>query len=129
VDSDRGLGHDEWVHIAGVYDGNAVKCYVNGQLSNSETVGAITLLQDENPLSIGDAVDVDRAFFGKIDDVQVYDYALTDQEVAWLATEGTGYVPLRTPTNLYETGALVVNFKDYAVLMASWLDEQLFPAE
>jgi hypothetical protein len=130
ADGSQKLGHNEWVHLAGLYDGNEVECYINGQLSNSETIGPITLLQDPNALSMGDAVDVDRAFVGKVDDVQLYNYALTDQEVAWLATEGTGYMALMSQTNLWDSepaGQKAINLRDMAVVLGSWLEEKLWP--
>jgi len=64
------LRGNEWAHIAGVYDGSSVTCYLNGQLANSEAIGAITLLQDANCLSVGDAVDGAREFIGVVDDVE-----------------------------------------------------------
>jgi len=68
-------------------------------------------------------------YIGKIDDFQVYDYALSPKEIAWLATDGTGslYVPLQTPTNLYDVAPHIVNFKDLAVFADNWLEELLWP--
>ncbi|MHC4500128.1 MAG: LamG domain-containing protein, partial [Planctomycetota bacterium] len=130
LDSEDELRRNEWTHLAGTYDGNAVACYVNGQLSNSSTVGAVPLLQDTNELAIGDAVDVDRAFIGTVDDVQVYDYALSYAEVAYLATEGTGYLALVSQVNLYDAeppGEQAINLRDIAVFLDSWLEEKLWP--
>jgi hypothetical protein len=125
------LGRNEWIHLAGSYDGNNVKCYVNGQLSGSETIGVIALLQDSNDLSIGNRSDAnDRAFIGTVDDVRVYDRALLDSEIAFIATDGTGYFPLISETNLYDLepdGQKAVNFRDYAVLLESWLEQILWP--
>jgi len=132
VDASQTIGRDEWVHFAGTCDGSSVKCYVNGQLDGSITVGSITLLQDSNSLSIGDAVDVERAFFGKVDDVRLYNVALSDENIAYIATQGTGYVPLPTEVNVYDSepaGSKAVNFKDYAIVMQTWLEEKLWPAD
>jgi len=59
---------------------------------------------------------------GAIDDFQVYDYALSGDEIAWIATDGTGqrYVPLDAPTDLIPSNR--VNFEDYSVLVDQWLD-------
>jgi hypothetical protein len=126
------IWHDEWVHIAGTYDGNTMECYINGWLSNANAIGAVTLLQDSNALAIGDAVDVYRAFIGKVDDVRVYDYGLSGPEVAYLATEGTGYVLLTSQVNLYDEEPScwkVISFKDYSVLASMWLEQKLWPAQ
>ena len=131
IDSpENSLWHDTWVHVAGSYDGNAVKVYVNGRLAESRTVGAQTILSDTNSLAIGDAVDVDRALIGKVDDVRVYDVALSDENVAHIATQGTGYVPLQAEVNIYDAeavGSKAVNFKDLAELMTAWLEQKLWP--
>jgi hypothetical protein len=65
---------------------------------------------------------------GKLDDFQVYDYALSGSEVAWLATDGTGEIkiPLTTKSNLYLDGGTandmnqVVNFEDLSVMGDQW---------
>jgi len=122
----------EWHHIAGTYDGGSVNCYVNGRLDESDSNVVIILLQDTNSLAIGNMVDADRAYFGKVDDVQVYDYALSRAQVAYLATENTGYMPLTSEANLYDgepVGQKAINFKDYTVLAGSWLEEKLWPTD
>jgi len=136
--SDRPTRIGEWTHIAGTYDGSAISFYENGRLANSDAnVGAVTLLQDSESLAIGSAVDVNGAFIGAIDDVRVYNYALSAEQVAYIATKstggtGTGYMPLLSQTNIYDAepaGQKAVNLRDYAELMNSWLEEKLWPSE
>jgi hypothetical protein len=127
---ENSLAHDTWVHVAGSYDGDTVKVYINGRLADSDSIGAETIIVDSNGLAIGDAVDVDRAFIGKVDDVRVYDVALSDENVAYIATQGTGYVPLQADVNIYDAeaaGSKAVNFKDLAELMTAWLEQKLWP--
>jgi hypothetical protein len=62
---------------------------------------------------------------GKLDDFQIYDYALSAAEVQYLATDGTGslLLPLTIRENLKVDGnpaAEIVNFKDFAVLANQW---------
>jgi hypothetical protein len=67
---------------------------------------------------------------GKIDDFRMYDYALNADQVAWIATNGTGslYVPLAEPTNLKRGSSPErVDFSDFAVFANQWLTEQLWP--
>jgi hypothetical protein len=125
---------DDWLHLAGTYDGdtNTVKSYVNGQLDDSRddanfvVVQGLTLSQDTKGLAIGSkAESLDNEFEGTVDEVRVYDCALSEAEVRWLATDGTGYIPLTLPYNLYdkeEAGKQAINFKDFAELMEHWLD-------
>jgi hypothetical protein len=126
------LAMNEWIHVAGTYEGTTMTLYVNGQVADSnDSVGSFTISQDPNGLAIGNRSDAnDRAFHGKIDDVRVYATALSEVEIAHLATQGTGYVPLQSLANLYDNesaGNKAVNFRDYAVIMNAWLEEKLWP--
>ncbi len=131
VDSLEELRSDEWIHIAGTYDGNTLKCYVNGQVSNSTTVGPVGILANADGLAIGNRADaMNRGFIGKVDDVRLYNRGLSDAEVAWLATEGGGYVPLTSVANIYDAesaGEKVVNFRDFGLLASDWLEESFWP--
>jgi hypothetical protein len=129
---DDTLERGEWVHLAGTYDGSLVKCYIDGQVvGDNDQAIAIALSQDTNDLAIGNRPDAnDRPFKGTIDEVRVYGRALSAAEVAWLATDGTGYVPLRSPANLHDEepkGQKVVNFKDFDRMLDTWLLELLWP--
>jgi len=64
---------------------------------------------------------------GLIDDFRIYDYALSQQEVAYIATNGTGVFdqPLMSPANLSADGR--INLKDFAILANKWLDKRLWP--
>jgi len=95
VVSDIDIGLNEWVHLAGSYDGDSDRIYVNGRLADEETVSPYGILVDPNHgLAIGNRTDANnRAFIGKIDDVRVYNYALSDENIAYIGTQGTGYVP------------------------------------
>lgn len=70
----------QWHHLAGTYDGQAAKIYVNGKLQGS--VDAQITHDQGRPLTIGKASWVDQAYFaGVIDEVKVYDRALTAMEI------------------------------------------------
>ena len=56
---------DQWVHVAGTYDGVQLKLYVNGDLVGS-TASSTTMVVSSSALSIG------RYFSGDMDDVQIY---------------------------------------------------------
>jgi hypothetical protein len=74
------LEDDVWTHLAITYDGDHLRIYVNGELSESRAVGPLSLSSD-GPLYIGCAPDFGEAFNGRIDEVRVYNRALVESEV------------------------------------------------
>jgi len=71
-------------------------------------------------------------WIGRMDDFQVYDYALSQAEVQWLVTDGTGYVflPLVSPANIKADGTpiqQIVNFGDLAIMGQQWHTQILWP--
>jgi hypothetical protein len=67
-----------WYHIAGTYDGFELKIYVNGILEN--TLGQLGTNRAATGFYFGNGSIV--PFEGKIDDVRIYNRALSDQEIA-----------------------------------------------
>jgi len=82
-----------WYHVVGVYDDKDVRVYLNGELRGRRTFDLETgsTTPDKN-LVIG-AMSYDstiKAFFGgKIDEVRIYDGALSDAEVLSLYENGS----------------------------------------
>ena len=69
-----------WSHLAATYDGAALRLYVNGALLSTRAVtGSITA--SANPLRIGGNNIWGEFFNGVIDEVRVYNRALTAQEI------------------------------------------------
>ena len=74
------LGLDTWTHLAGTYDGTTMRLYVNGlQVASQASAGNI--LTSANPLQIGGDSIFGQTFEGKIDEVRVYDRALSVSEI------------------------------------------------
>jgi len=70
----------KWYQIVGVYDGSHIKIYVNGKLEKSTTLtGKIKVSNSD--INIGRRTWKDRYFNGVIDEVSVYNKALTDEEI------------------------------------------------
>lgn len=82
-----------WVHIAGTYDHNGVRLYRNGALIKTEPNINIVLLNSAQPLYIGTEGILGRTFQGKIDDVRIYDRALSDSEILLLYKSGLPPAP------------------------------------
>jgi hypothetical protein len=134
AESDDGvIDRDEWIHVAGTFDGNSAKCYINGEVAGTEPNAylVVFLSQDTNDLAIGSMSDDDRApFEGAIDDVRVYNYGLSPEEVAHIATDGKGVFAVQSVANLYndeDPGDRAVNLRDFAVLANDWLVRKLYP--
>ena len=89
----------QWYHIAGVYDGEHLLLYTNGQLAaSSSTSGSI--VPSVNTLRIGsDPTDPSRGFMGLVDEVSIYNRALTASEIQAIYAAGRGgKCPLTPPT-------------------------------
>jgi len=72
---------NKWTHIAGVYDGSTVKIYINGVLkATTSTTGALKI--NSTPLYIGASPEFSsREFIGGIDEVSIWNKALTASEI------------------------------------------------
>lgn len=80
---------DIWQHVACTYDGAFKRVYVNGvEIGAYARTGAITTT---NTVSIGGHINAtDRNFRGELDDVRIYNRALTAQEIYRMAAVETG---------------------------------------
>jgi hypothetical protein len=120
----------EWYHIAGTYDQNEQLMYCNGVVEDSETRGAFELFTDPNDgLGIGGRYgDTGGRFNGRIDDVRVYDRAVTAAEIGYIACGPDGVCLLESAANLVGGEDLeVINFRDFAKIFEYWGNEQLWP--
>ncbi len=83
------IGPDEWVHLAATYDGARIRLYVDGELAATQE--ASHPWDEAGALKIGcDAAD--GPFWGRIDEVRVYDWTLNAGEIA-----SDMETPLQTP--------------------------------
>lgn len=81
---------DEWSYVTGVRDGHNLYLYVNGVLVGTATDPVVTNTNSNIPLNIGSASFTEapyrRYFFnGKIDDIRIYNRALSGQEISKLS--------------------------------------------
>lgn len=78
-------GAGEWHHIAGVGDGANMYIYVDGTLVADRTYATTTYGNNNNPFNIGGNITSGTEYFqGLIDEVVVYDRALSAAEIALL---------------------------------------------
>ncbi|MEO8351237.1 MAG: LamG domain-containing protein [Chthoniobacteraceae bacterium] len=83
----------EWIHLAGTYDHKEFRLYVNGALVKSAPCSVPFHFADKNPTIIGGNTNsqgnkwVD-CFHGLIDEVRLYNRALSEDEISKLNTAG-----------------------------------------
>lgn len=77
------LGTSNWVHLAWVYNGSTLKLYVNGvERASGSTSGTGTGTNPYNQLTIGMHPNVSQYASAIIDDVSIFNRALSGTEVA-----------------------------------------------
>ena len=73
-------GH--WHHVAGVYDQEKIYLYIDGSMDASATASGMIRVNDE-PVYIGENSQMTNRFWnGMIDDVRIYNYALSAEEIS-----------------------------------------------
>ncbi len=84
VRSKQELRDANWHHVAATFDGRQIALYLDGELQQTAEAKA-PLARNSDPVLIGDnAARRGRYFDGWVDDVRIYGYALTAQEVQGL---------------------------------------------
>lgn len=71
----------EWHHIAAVIDKPNVRMYVDGVLMSEYTVDDAPLAGSGTPTRIGGSLAIDGGTVGLIDEVKIFDHALTQEEI------------------------------------------------
>jgi glucose/arabinose dehydrogenase len=76
-------------NIVGVFDGNAVKIYSNGFLVDMVAFSGDYIADPDVPLNIGlNSYDYEQVWNGAIDEVRLYDKAISQDEIQGLANYG-----------------------------------------
>ncbi|MFQ6041496.1 MAG: LamG domain-containing protein, partial [Candidatus Poribacteria bacterium] len=72
---------NEWHFLVGTWDGGTLKLYIDGSL-DAEMPCAGTLLTNDEPMFIGARGGTQRFLVGALDEIKVYNYALSPDEIA-----------------------------------------------
>jgi hypothetical protein len=78
----------EWTHLALVFENNNLALYVNGQQENNMNLQPADIMYSNLPFSVGTSRGngTNTQFEGNIDEVYLFDYALSSTEVGDLAS-------------------------------------------
>jgi len=122
------LVEGEWHHLTMIADRTGTpawtEMFLDGVSAGVTTGSASALVLGD--LDFGSYQENDRWWNGQFDDIQVYDYALSANEVLGARGLGSVYTELTSPANLSDDEPInekIVNFKDYDVLLSWWLME------
>jgi hypothetical protein len=103
VSSAVNVNYGEWVHIAGVYDGTAVRIYING-VGQGSAVQSGNILGFNQPLYIGAHGLPGEFAKGVIDEVRIYSRAMSPTQVQTLYGFTDGIVIPAPPSELRIVG-------------------------
>ncbi len=85
VTSTTFLNLNTWYHVAGTFDGDTLKCYINGNLAGTTPFKGTIRDSSAYDLKIGrlayTGIGQDRFFNGKIDEVRIWNRALSQSEL------------------------------------------------
>jgi hypothetical protein len=119
----------EWHHLSGTYDGTTIRWYGDGvQVGSTARV-----IDTQDNVQVGKrGHDAGGYWPGLVDEFRIYSVALSEAQIAYLATKGaaTLHVVIPSDADLYQgeaPGSQWINFKDYAVITGNWLEEILWP--
>ncbi len=100
--------------------------FLNGVLINSRTDSS-KIISPFDSFMIGSGWYGD--YDGLMDDLRIYNYALSQPEIAYAATNGTGIfdLPLMTPSDLHPDNK--IDFNDLMILANHWLGSSLIPGD
>jgi hypothetical protein len=106
VTSSSTIPKNQWVHIAGVYDGATLQIYINGKPNGSSAAYTSSLNDSTGKFAIGATYDNaagDDFFNGLIDDIRIFPHALKPQQIKRLYSGGQGRgIGLRPSRYVYE---------------------------
>ena len=71
-----------WLHVAATFDGQQIKLYVDGVLDAVMAAAGLQIGSNGNGLGIGAQDDGDKPYSGAVDQVHLYDFALTQAEIS-----------------------------------------------
>lgn len=118
---------NQWHHVATVFNGSTLRMYYDGVFIGSQPM-VMTITADNRPLAIGgDVPGFLEIFNGKIDDVCIYNRALSDADILQLKNQTTvsavsGLTPRLTMGRVVPNPANAESRLDYTLAEAQHVD-------
>jgi hypothetical protein len=83
----KSVNDGQWHHIVGIYDGSKMYLIIDGEMDSSQSASG-RINTNNHPVYIGEnSENTSRYWNGLIDDVRIYNYALSKEEVAALSSQ------------------------------------------
>lgn len=118
----------QWHFVAATYDGSEMKIYVDGVRKATATNTLTNFAAWQFPMTIA-GLDyqgsINNRFSGQIDDLKIYNYAFTSEDIAqeYLGVEGGWICDTDKPELAYDFDKnCQIDLGDLAVFAATWLD-------
>ncbi len=91
AETNSALTLNQWYHIVGLWDGSTVKIYVNGVLQTTTgSASSIAYNSGKNDfIGLYGHTPNEKYFTGQLDDVRIYNYALTKQQIQQVMNQGS----------------------------------------
>ncbi|MCK5416696.1 hypothetical protein KAI92_04680, partial [Candidatus Parcubacteria bacterium] len=104
--TDKTFSTGVWTNICVVSDGSIIKAYVDASQSSNTYTPLSCIYENAVDLTFGATAAFNGDFDGKIDEVRIYNRALSQREIAELYNQGKASSEWHFRNNLNETGTL-----------------------
>ena len=117
---------NNWHHVAVAFNGSSAVLYIDGVRAAS---GSYTLGDGlDSTFWIGRNESINERFDGYLDDIRIFNYALTDETVVDIFHAETGqYICLYEQANDLNKDC-AVNLFDFAIIAENWLKNGFYPS-
>ena len=129
------LSNDTWAQVVCTYDGDVARIYIDGVLINQSGALNAPFLDRDGDFRIGSVVTPVQSIDGLIDEVRVYNYALSNIEIAAEYTTITG-LPVCLDPDIFVlpngrsvdlNDDCIIDLADFVILSGNWLACRLVP--
>jgi hypothetical protein len=132
--SGLGIANDEWHLVTITYNGSQVVTYFDGLPVQTNNYSATNFAPWQYPfplLSINSRGMIGTEnFAGGVDDMRIYNYALTAEQVAQMYYDTTGEKVCLYGNPAYDlNGNCIVDLGDLALLAGDWLTHGFYPVD
>jgi len=96
LESAPGMNDGAWHHVVARRRGASATLFVDGRRAADGSTGGVTNVDNGRDLEVGSSAvagEYDLYFHGAVDEVAIFDRALSDDEASWLATGPAGCRP------------------------------------